>query len=342
MLEVGRIRWARRKAWGNFILSTMHRTHDARKRILVTGGLGFIGHRVVGMLVDLGATVEIIDSCTDYGVYEPTRHAANLAARIARVSNVRVHRFDVIDYNATLACFESFRPQTVIHLASVPIARVALERPLHVGTQLVEGTLTLLEASRHLGVNRFVYASSSMTYGDFETETVTETHRQHPLEIYGSLKLACEFIVRNYSTIHHVPHTIVRPTAVYGPTGNEAFVLTRFVRAAKERGRIKINGADTKLDFTFVDDTAMGIVLAATVDAAINETFNIACGCARLLIEAAKHLQRIAPGFDIEMAERDPLYPRRGTLGIDKARTLLGYEPSYTLERGLEEFYASI
>ena len=312
------------------------------KRVLVTGGCGFIGHRLVAECLNLGCEIAILDIATGYGVYDPIVHAGNLRSRRASMNAVSVESIDITDAPRVLGFFESFRPDTIIHLASVPIARLAVEQPLFVGAQMVHGTLALLEAARAVEVKRFVYASSSMTYGDFESDAIDETHRQRPREIYGSLKLACEHLVRNYTTLHGLAHTIIRPTAVYGPTGNEAFVLTRFVRAAKNGGCARVDGAETRLDFTFVDDTARGIALAANAAAAVNETFNIAYGQSRRLLDAAHILKSLSPSLEITVGERDALYPSRGTLNIDKARALLGFDPRYSLERGLEVFHAAL
>jgi nucleoside-diphosphate-sugar epimerase len=311
-------------------------------RCLVAGGCGFIGHRVVRFLRQLGWTVEVIDNRTDYGCYDRTLHAQNHKARESALSGTIVHETSILNHAAVMQVFEAFKPEVVVHLASIPIARIAASQPIATTQELCVGTASLLEASRVTQVKRYVYVSSSMTYGDFEQDQIPETHPQRPKEPYGALKLACEHLVRSYTMVHSLEHAIVRPTAVYGPTGNEAFVLTRFVRAARCGGVVRVNGPDTRLDFTYVDDAARGIVLASMSPNATNQTFNISAGQARTLMESIDILQRLAPGLRVEVAPPDPLYPRRGALSIEKARRLMGFEPMYSLERGLEEFFESV
>jgi len=311
-------------------------------RCLVAGGCGFIGHRVVAELRASGGEIAIIDNRSNYGVYERTRHEQNLRAREPFIAGVRIHESSILDHERLRAVCAEFRPDMVIHLASVPIASVAVQQPLLTAREIVEGTASLLEAARVSGVRRYVYVSSSMTYGDFHHDMIPETHPQQPREPYGALKLAAEHLVRSYTTVHGLPHVIVRPTAVYGPTGNDGFVLTRFARAARNGERIRVLGPETRLDFTFVDDAARGITLASTSPRAINETFNISTGCARSLLDAAQYLRSREPRLEIEVLPPDPLYPRRGALSIEKARRLLAYEPRYTLERGLDELLASL
>ncbi len=311
-------------------------------RCLVAGGCGFIGHRVVASLRALGREVAIIDNRSNYGVYERIRHEQNLRSREPHLAGARIHEASILDHERVRTICADFRPDLIIHLASVPVASVAVQQPLQTAREIVEGTASLLEAARVSGVQRYVYVSSSMTYGDFLHDLIPETHPQQPREPYGALKLAAEHLVRTYTSVHGLPHVIIRPTAVYGPTGNDGFVLTRFARAARAGERVRVLGPETRLDFTFVDDAARGITLASISPEAMNETFNISTGCARSLLDAAQYLKSREPHLEIEILPADPLYPRRGALSIEKARRLLAYEPRYTLERGLDELLASL
>lgn len=323
-------------------LTSSHVTFPHGTRCLVAGGCGFIGHRVVQSLTDLGWNVCVIDSRTNYGVYDPKLHEQNLRARSKALEGAGVRNHSILDHASVRRIFDEFKPEIVIHLASIPIASVAASRPIDATEEMCVGTASLLEASRLAGVKRYVYVSSSMTYGDFQQDCIPETHPQHPKEPYGALKLACEHLVRSYTCVHGLEHSIVRPIAVYGPTGNEAFVLTRFARAARAGDALRINGPETKLDFTYVDDAARGVVLAASMPGAANESFNISASHARTLLDAAEILRRLAPDLRVELCPPDPLYPRRGALSIDKARRLLGFEPAYSLEEGLEKFFATL
>jgi UDP-glucose 4-epimerase len=215
-----------------------------------------------------------------------------------------------------------------------------LVRPIYLTNQLMDGTVALLEAAREEACERFVYISSSMVYGNFLADEIDEEHPCEPVELYGSMKLGCERVVRLYTRHFGLDHTIVRPTAVYGPTGNEGFVITKFISAAINSGVIKVFGDEVRLDFTYVDDAARGIVLATTSKNGINQTFNIARGESTRILDAARHIQKLAPGVEIILERKDPLYPRRGTLDISKAGRLLDFKPEFSLEDGLDAFYA--
>jgi UDP-glucose 4-epimerase len=313
--------------------------------ILIAGGLGFIGHVVAQECLNNGHDVIIIDNHTTYSEYEPTLHAKKILRRtntiIHRDKDVSIYDNDIGAKHTMIAydeMFKSWKPDVIINLANVPIAGVVVEQPVMSANTMITGLLGLLELARKHNVKRFVNISSSMVYGDFLTDPASEDQLCDPLEIYGNLKLTGERLVRSYTRLHAIEHAIVRPSACYGPTGNEAFVITKFLRAAREGGTIHIQGSDTSLDFTYVNDLAKGIYLAATKEEAANETFNMTYGEKRSLIEVAEIVKEMYPDVTINITERDQLYPKRGQLSIEKAKYLLGYNPKVSIEDGLKLF----
>jgi nucleoside-diphosphate-sugar epimerase len=304
-------------------------------RCLVAGGCGFIGHRVSLALRDAGHDVEVVDTLTDYGIYDCRGHRERLALRLRLMQGIPIHHADLRDSAAIDDLVRNFRPDFLVHLGNLPVASLAAQRPAYASEVIIGGTLTLLEMARRHGLGRFLYVSSSMVYGHSARDPVDEAQRCLPVDAYGSLKLSCEQLVRLYSESHGFEHSIVRPSAVYGPSGNETFVLSRFIDAARNSGVIRVFGRETKLDFTFVDDAVDGIVLALTSEKARDETFNIARGEARSLIEAAEWIAARFPGSRISMEPRDASTPRRGTMEISKARALLGFDPRISMEAGL-------
>lgn len=132
------------------------------------------------------------------------------------------------------------------------------------------GTVNLLEVVRDLsGVKKFVYASSSMIYGDFKEVPIPENAEKDPKEIYGGMKLACEIMVKVFCRRFGIPYAIVRPSAVYGPTNNNRSVLQIFVEnAVREEPITVLNPDSTFLDFTYVKDLAKGLALVALSPAA--------------------------------------------------------------------------
>lgn len=312
------------------------------KKVLLAGGCGFIGHKVAINFLNAGYDVVIIDNWNHYNVHLLRDIEEKYKKRIQVLKDALILQRNICDSRITQQIFEEEKPDLVVHLANFPTATLAAKQPFFAIEQIVEGTLSLLEAAKNTDVKKFIYISSSMVYGDFKTDIVKEDHEIKPKELYGVFKATAEYMVRSYTRLHNLTHSIIRPIAVYGPTGHDAFVITKFIKAAKASGKIIILGKDTKLSFTYVDDIAQGIFKAAILPEANNETFNIGSGYSTKLIDVANFLKTLNPNVQIEIQEPDPLYPKRGALNIDKAKNILGYKPEYSLEEGLKIFYDSI
>jgi nucleoside-diphosphate-sugar epimerase len=201
-----------------------------------------------------------------------------------------------------------------------------------------EGLLNLLENSVRTGVKRFVYISSSMVYGDFEDDA-TEDAECDPLGQYGIMKLAGEWLVKDYTRRTGMEHVILRPSAVYGPLDVYDRVVSKFLIAAMRDETIMVNGAKETLDFTYVDDVADGIVSAAITKKAANNTYNITRGESKTLSEAAKLAVKLAGKGTIKSLARDENFPSRGALNIDRARKDLKFDPRVDIKEGFENYY---
>jgi nucleoside-diphosphate-sugar epimerase len=178
-----------------------------------------------------------------------------------------------------------------------------------------------------------------MVYGNF-TDQVSEEDECFPQGQYGIMKLAGEWLVRDYARRCGFEYVIVRPSAVYGPLDVEDRVVAKFMIAAMQNRTLKVNGADETLDFTYVDDAADGIVAAATRIMARNNTYNITKSHSVSLLEAAEMIVKIVGAGNIEVRDRDADFPSRGALNIDRARTILGYNPQVDVEQGFENYFA--
>ena len=196
----------------------------------------------------------------------------------------------------------------------------------------------LLESAKKHGVERFVYISSSMVYGDFEDQ-VLEDDVCNPQGQYGIMKLAGEWLVKDYARRTGIEYVIIRPSAVYGPLDVEDRVISKFMTAAMQNQTLKVNGANETLDFTYVDDAADGIVSAATRIMSRNNTYNITKSHSVSLLEAAEMIVELVGSGTIEVADRDPNFPSRGALNIDRARTILGYDPKVDVREGIEQYF---
>ena len=304
--------------------------------ILITGGMGFIGHNVVMILENLKHNVSIVDNITDYGIIPKRELDFLMFKRICRIKSPNI---TIADISEPLSDKLFKGIDVVIHLASFPRQKVVNKNPASGSRVMSEGLINLLELSVKHGVKRFVYASSSMVYGNFEHNNTKEDAVCAPIGQYGIMKLAGEWLVRDYTRQYGLEHTIVRPSAVYGPYDVTDRVISKFFAAAMRGEELQVHGADEQLDFTFVGDTAFGIALAATSTTSANETYNISNGNSRSLLEAANLVTKIVGKGTVAVGKRDLAFPIRGQLNIQKARNDFGYHPDVRLELGLLEYY---
>jgi nucleoside-diphosphate-sugar epimerase len=307
-------------------------------RILVTGGMGFIGHNVATQLAAQGHTVRVVDNKTDYGIIPFDELSYVMNERRKKIpADVIAHEIDIESPAAKFA-FEQFLPEVVVHLASFPRQKVVNKNPQLGSRVMSEGLLNLLELSIKHNIKKFVYISSSMVYGDFKDQ-VREDAECNPQGQYGILKLAGEWLVKDYSRRTGLSHVIVRPSAVYGPYDVEDRVVSKFLLTAMRDEEIQVNGSDEALDFTYVDDTAAGIVSAALTESVTWGTYNITRGIGHTLLDAAELAVQIVGKGSIKINNRDLNFPSRGSLSIDAARRDLDYTPKFDIEEGFRNYY---
>ena len=308
--------------------------------ILVTGGLGLIGHNVVKRLQDMGHLVSIMDIKTTYGIIPKDEINYLMAERRKKIeADSYIYERDICDADDVEYVFNTEQPEIVIHMASFPRQKVVNANPAWGSRVMSEGLLNLLEASTKYKVRKFIYISSSMVYGDF-TDDVTEDAVCKPQGQYGIMKLAGEWLVKDYSRKSNLVHTIIRPSAVYGPLDVEDRVIAKFMLTAMRGGVLNVNGAGETLDFTYVDDAANGIVAAALSNNTENKTYNITKSHSRTLLEAAHLALKLAGGGTLVVKDKDADFPSRGALNIDAARRDFGYDPKVDVEEGFERYYA--
>jgi nucleoside-diphosphate-sugar epimerase len=307
--------------------------------ILVTGGLGLIGHNVVKRLQDMGHIVSIMDIQTNYGIIPQDEIDYLMEERLKKIADVGgMYNYDICDAKRMDTVFNIEQPEIVIHMASFPRQKVVNANPAWGSRVMSEGLLNLLEASKNHDVRKFVYISSSMVYGDF-TDDVTEDAICNPQGQYGIMKLAGEWLVKDYTRRDNISHTIIRPSAVYGPLDVEDRVIAKFMLTAIRGGTLNVNGAGETLDFTYVEDAADGIVGAALSDNTDNKTYNITKSHSRTLLDAANLAVKIAGKGTINVRDKDADFPSRGALNIDAARRDFGYDPKVDVEEGFEKYY---
>jgi nucleoside-diphosphate-sugar epimerase len=226
----------------------------------------------------------------------------------------------------------------VIQCADIPLKALRVN---------VEGMVNLLEAMRLSGVKRVIHVSTEETYGDFTAPIVDEDHPQRPTSVYGLTKLAAEGYGRAYSHDHGLECINVRTCWVYGPNLPRPRMPKTYVDAALKGEPLHIErGGDLAVDQVFIEDTVSGIVLALDKEVHRFDAYNIATGTAPTLSDVARIINDTIPGANIRI---DPgpylhgdriLTARKGALDISRARTELGYEPQYSIERGINEMIA--
>lgn len=323
------------------------------RRVVLIGGAGFIGHHLALGLAEQGCHVEIVDSLQVNNLLsiasgDPNAHNRDLYLQIVnerlellREARIPLHTQDARDYHALSFLLERIQPDVIVHLAAVSHADISNKDPHSTFDHSLRTLENALDnaRSRCLQVQHFVYFSSSMVYGNFAADVVTEGARCDPVGIYGALKLAGERIVIAYHQVFNLPYTIVRPSALYGERCVSRRVAQLFIENALQGGEIVINGdgAD-RLDFTYVRDLVDGVIRVLQNENSLNQTFNLTYGKARSLRDLAAVLTHQFPDVQCTYVPRDRLTPKRGTLSIDKARRLLGYRPNYPIEVGFERY----
>jgi nucleoside-diphosphate-sugar epimerase len=320
------------------------------KRIVLVGGAGFIGHHLALRLAEEGADVHVIDGLTVNNLVQYTAlppgsenralYLAILNQRFEKLQDagIPLHVEDARDYHRLSHVLSETRPQVVVHLAAIAHAGRSNKDPMSTFGHSLRTLENSLDWARDYA-EHFVYFSSSMVYGNFQKPTVTEEEPCDPVGIYGALKFAGEKIVIAYKQVFDLDYTIVRPSALYGPGCVSRRVSQIFIESALVGSKLRVDGdGDERLDFSYVADVVDGVVRVIANPASRNETFNITAGRSRSLADLIALVQDHFPEVEVEFVERDALRPYRGTLSIDKARRLIGYEPSTTLEDGLDRY----
>jgi UDP-glucose 4-epimerase len=313
------------------------------KRILITGGLGFIGSNLARRLVSEGARVTLCDAMIEgYG-----GNPANV--REIR-SDVAIDTADVRDAAAMERLVAG--QDVVFHLAAQVSHVMSLSNPYPDIDINIKGTAVLLEACRKTNPDALVVRSGTRgQYGPAVKLPVSEETPSDPRGIYEISQLSAEMICRTYTRIHGIRTVPLRLTNVYGPRGQMKHshfgVVNWFVRLALEGKPIPVFGSGKILrDFLYVDDCVEALLLAAAEPKAVGEILNVGHDRPSTFLEVAEVLREILPGTRIAFTdftpERKAQEPGDFVSDITKIRALLGWEPKTSLRDGLArtvEFY---
>ena len=314
------------------------------KKILLVGGCGFIGHNLAIHLKKKGANPIIIDSLavnnvlsfTDSEIKNKKLYTSILNNRIELLNKNEIKLIvqDARDYHAVSKIYKDINPDIIIHLAAVSHANKSNKDPHSTfdhSLRTLENTLDFAKINK----THTIYMSSSMVYGNFDSEDVNEERNCKPIGIYGTLKYSGELLVKAYSKVFDLPYTIIRPSALYGERCVSRRVGQIFIENAIQDLDITINGdGEEKLDFTYIEDLISGIGLCCDNKSAINETFNLTFGKSKKINELIAELKKEFPNIKINYKEREKFMPERGTLDISKAKKMIGYNPTNPINIG--------
>jgi len=317
------------------------------RRWLVTGVAGFIGSNILQRLLELDQEVVGLDNFA-------TGHEHNLEDVRSCVGNERwtrfeMHRGDIADLDDCRAACKGV--ELVLHQAALGSVPRSIEDPIGTNRANVDGFLNMLVAARDCGAKRFVYAESSACYGDHPALPKVEDQIGRPLSPYAVTKRVNALYAGVFTSCYGLESIGIRYFNVYGarqdPHGAYAAVIPRWVDALLRHEPCQINGdGETSRDFCYVGDAVQANLLAATTSHAdaVDQVYNIAYGDRTTLKALFENIRDGLAAFDETIAAAKPTYAdfrpgdvRHSLANVDKARKLLGYDPTHAIDRGLGE-----
>lgn len=311
------------------------------KSVLVTGGAGFIGSNLCEILLEIGAKVTCLDNLS-------TGFRHNIQPFLAH-ENFTFLEEDIRDLEVCLSACEN--QDYVLHQAALGSVPRSIKNPIATNEVNIGGFLNMISAAKEKGIKRFIYAASSSTYGDSERLPKIEEEIGKPLSPYAITKYVNEL----YADVFHKTYGLnaigLRYFNVYGrrqdPNGAYAAVIPLFVKLFMEHKSPTVNGDGSfSRDFTYIDNVLQMNLLALTTENedALNQVYNTAIGKRTTLNELALLIQKELEQFDKKIKEVSIKHgPNRlgdiphSLASIEKAKRLLGYTPTYNIEKGIKE-----
>jgi UDP-glucuronate 4-epimerase len=315
------------------------------KRILLTGGAGFIGSNLAEALLRNHAPLSVVDNLDEF--YSPAWKRANLDS-IRRFGPFDFFDQDICDMERMRDIVARIRPEAIIHLAARAGVRPSIENPRLYERVNVAGTVNLLELCREFQVSRLIFGSSSSVYGANSRAPFSEGQSgMRPISPYAATKLAGELFCYTYAHLYRLPVVALRFFTVYGPRQRPDLAIHKFVARIEAGKPLPIFGdGETGRDYTYVDDIVAGVLGALDYEFSSTggvpfEIINLGNSQPVKLSELVRMIERATGKPAVLQREA----PQQGDVpltwaDISKSEKLLGYRPQTTLEEGLRKFVA--
>jgi nucleoside-diphosphate-sugar epimerase len=322
-----------------------------KKKLLIIGGAGFIGHNIALTLKDeyeifiidgllVNNFISLIDNRDNLPYPKFSKAVLDERVKLFDKNGLNIIIQDARDYYGLCQKINEIKPNIIIHLAAVSHANRSNKDPYSTFDHSFRTLENALDAVRNQSqLEHFIYFSSSMVYGNFKQDFVDENSICEPIGIYGALKFSGEKIVIAYNQVFDIPYTIIRPSALYGERCISRRVGQIFIENSLLNKEIIIDGDGLeKLDFTYIHDLVSGVKSIIERKESKNQIFNITFGEGRKIIDLIEILKKYFGEIKVVKKERSKLTPKRGRLSGDKARELIGYNPTWNLEKGYNSY----
>ena len=309
------------------------------KKLLVTGGAGFIGSHLVDRL--LATEVEHVSVVDDFNsFYDPSIKRDNIREHL-KDSRYHIREVDIRDRDALAEVFKAKNFDCVVHLAARAGVRPSLAEPQLYTETNVNGTLNLLELAREHNVKQFVFGSSSSVYGINAKVPFSEDDPiRQPISPYAATKGAGELLCHTYSHLYGMRCICLRFFTVYGPRQRPDLAIHKFAKLINQPKPIPVFGdGTTRRDYTYVDDIIDGVMAAINYDRSDYEVINLGESRTVELNELISLLEKeLDSHANIDRQPPQPGDVPQTFADISKARELLGYQPKTQIEEGLRRF----
>jgi UDP-glucuronate 4-epimerase len=318
------------------------------KKILITGGAGFIGFHVAKFYLKKNFFVIIIDNLSNY--YDIKLKNSRINTLIENHTNLIFYKKDITNFNVVDKIFLKHKPDIVINLAAQPGIRASIKNPKYVFKNNIEGFFNIIHLSTLYKVDHLIYASTSSVYGDSKKNIFKENDLINtPLQMYSASKISNEIIAFAYSNIHRIKTTGLRFFTVYGPYGRPDMAYYNFTDLIHKNKTIDLfNNGKHQRDFTYIDDIVQGIYKTSkympiyynkNLKKTPHEILNLGKGEAiaikKLILNIEELFNKKAKIIYKPHQKGDMI---RTFSNIKKAKKLIHYNPKIKLELGITKF----